>query len=84
MSDDKSKKMASLIVGNLDGSTEPSPEKDGAQQDDSVASESAAEELISAIHSKSAKEVVDSMKNLWAILDKDENEEESAPESEQE
>ncbi len=73
MSDNK-KKMASIIVSGMDKPDMKAPEKDGAQQDDSVASESAAEELIAAIHSKSAKGVVEAYKNLNSILDNDDSE----------
>lgn len=73
MSDDK-KKMASIIVSGMGKPDQKAPEKDGAQQDDSVASESAAEELIAAIHSKSPKGVVESMKNFMAVMDTDDDE----------
>ena len=78
MMSDKKNKMASIIVSGMGKSDEMAPEKDGAQQDDSVASESAAEELISAIHSKSAKGVVEAMKNCLAVMDKDEDESEES------
>jgi hypothetical protein len=76
MKDDK-KKSVSLIMGKLMGQPEQAPTTDGVEQDDSMAVDTAAEELISAIHAKSAKGVVQALKSLMEMMDDD-----SQPESE--
>jgi len=71
MKDDK-KKMASIIVGKMDKPDEEMEPKEGAIPDDSVALESAAEELLQAVESKSPKAVVEAMKSLMDLMDQDE------------
>jgi len=77
---DNKKQMVSLIVGKAKGpnhidnlkpeeSTELPPMKDGVQVDNSVPAEMAAEELISAIETKSPKAIVEALKALMELLD---------------
>ena len=63
MKDDK-KKSVSLIMDKMMGPAKEAPTEDGVEQDDSVAVDTAAEELISAIESKSPKAVVAAIKSL--------------------
>lgn len=66
MKDDK-KKSVSLIMGKLMGDkpeVSEAPTKDGVEQDDSVALDTAAEELLSAIESKSPKGIVAAIKSM--------------------
>ncbi|MEZ0208566.1 MAG: hypothetical protein ACAH17_00110 [Candidatus Paceibacterota bacterium] len=79
MKDDK-KKSVSLIMGKLmdkKPEVEEAPTEDGIEQDDSIAVDTAAEELISAIESKSPKAVVSAIKSLMDLC-------QSEPEPEQE
>lgn len=67
LSDDK-KKTVSLLVSKLGKpQMEESPMKDGAEQDDSMPKDAAAEELIAAIESKSAKGVVEALESLMEL-----------------
>ena len=73
MKDDK-KKSVSLIMGKLMGDKpQPAPSEDGVEQDDSVAVDTAAEELMSAIKSDSPKAVVQAFKSLLELCDSDES-----------
>lgn len=66
MKDDK-KKSVSLIMGKLMGDkpeVSEAPTEDGVEQDDSVAVDTAAEELLAAIEAKSAKGIVQAIKSL--------------------
>ena len=69
MSDDK-KKQVTLIMKKLKGaeSVEEAPVVDGAEQDDSIAVDTAAEELIAAVESKSPKAVVQAIKSLIELI----------------
>lgn len=70
MADDK-KNTATLIMKKMMGDkpvTEEAPTKDGVEQDDSVAVETAAEELISAIEMKSTKGIVEAIKSLIELI----------------
>lgn len=73
MKNDKKQQIA-LIMGKLKNEPKPAPNEDGAIQDDSVAVETAAEELISAIESKSAKGVVEAIKSLMELCESPEPE----------
>lgn len=83
MSDDKKKKMASVIVGKIGSPQDdaPAPEKDGALQDDSVAMDTAAEEFLSAVEAKSPKAVVEALKSLWQLMDDAEPDNDELPPS---
>lgn len=67
MKDDSKKKMASLIVAA--NKPPQASEVENVESDNSMAEDSAAEDLISAIEQKSAKGVVEAMKALIEILD---------------
>ena len=71
MKDDK-KKSVSLIMDKMMGPAKEAPTKDGIEQDDSMAVDTAAEELISAIESKSAKGVVAAIKSLMELCESEE------------
>lgn len=72
------KNPASLIVGKLmgkpddsesmDSEQSPMSEDGSAESDDSVAVNTAAEELMSAIEMKSAKGIVEAMRSLMELL----------------
>lgn len=85
MKDDK-KKAVTLIMGKMLGKpeeTQEAPSKDGTEQDDSVAVDTAAEELISAIEAKSPKGVVMAIKSLMELCQQEsEDYEESEEKSE--
>jgi hypothetical protein len=61
---------------------EQKPMENGAEQDDSIALHTAAEELMRALESKSAAHVVDAFKSLMELCDSEEESQES-PEEEQ-
>jgi hypothetical protein len=62
------KKPSSLIVAKLSAGKEaPLEATEGPEVDDSMARESAAEELISAIHSKDAKAVASAMSAMLEL-----------------
>jgi hypothetical protein len=68
MKDDK-KHSVSVIMGKLmgdkkEGEMEKAPTKEGVEQDDSVATDVAAEELLQAIEQKSPKGIVAAIKSL--------------------
>lgn len=78
---DNKKSIATLIakrakgpshIDNMQPEFKESPEKEGALQDNSVGLESAAEELLSAIESKSPKAVVEAFKALAEMCEYDE------------
>lgn len=62
-------KSVSLIMAKLGGKPAEAPQKDGAEQDDSVASETAAQELLQAIKADSPKAVVQALKSLMEICE---------------
>lgn len=64
MHDDKKKKIASLIVAGIKGPQQAPQSEDGAEQDNSIAEDTAAEELLAAIEQKSPKAIVEAFKNL--------------------
>lgn len=74
MKDDK-KKSVSLIMDKMMGSPKPVESEDGAELDKSIPLDTAAEELISALESKSAKGVAAAFKSLMELC-------ESEPEAE--
>jgi hypothetical protein len=81
MSSNKDKMAATIIAGMGNKEDKQAPEQEGAEQDDSVGMESAAEELISAIESKSPKAVVAALKACMDMYEQSEPEEASeAPE----
>lgn len=61
---DNKKNMASLIVAGIKGPKEAPMSQDGAEQDNSMAEDTAAEELLAAIEQKSPKGIVEAFKNL--------------------
>lgn len=66
------KKLAALIIskaGPKGEKIEEAPMKDGAEQDNSIAEESAAEDLMSALEQKDAKQFVAAFKALMEICD---------------
>lgn len=70
------KKMAALIIakaGPKGEKIEEAPMKDGAEQDNSIAEESAAEDLMAAIEQKDAKQIVAAFKALMEICDMQED-----------
>lgn len=67
---DDPKKSVSIIMGKLMGKeTEPkeAPTQDGVEQDDSMAVDTAAEELMKAIEMKSPKAFVEAFKSLMEL-----------------
>lgn len=77
MKDDPRNQVA-LIMGKLKGGkseTSEAPTEDGAVQDDSVAVDTAAEELMAAINSKSPKAVVEAFKSLLELCQSEPSEE---------
>ena len=79
-------KMAATIIANVAKKPETEEEapmsEDGGESDDSVAMESAAEELMSAIESKSTKGIVEAIKSLVELCNQGEQmepEESSGP-----
>lgn len=82
MTDDK-KKLATLIIGSATKkSDEPveAPTVENAEQDDSIAKETAASELLSAIEAKDPKALADAITALIELCSYDEASE--APEME--
>lgn len=76
MKDDK-KKSVSLIMGKLMGDkpeVSEAPSENGAEQDDSVAVETAAEEMMSAIESKNPKAFVEAFKSLIELCESEPSE----------
>ena len=70
------KKMASLIIassGPKKDEMQESPQKDGAEQDNSIAEESAAEDVMAALESKDPKALVSAFKALMEICDMQED-----------
>lgn len=84
MHGDKKKIAALIIAKGKPGKEEISeaPMVDGAEQDNSVAEESSAQELMAAIQSKDAKGVVAAFKALMEICDTAEDMAEEEPISE--
>jgi len=80
---DKKKSIASILVAKL-GKPELSekPMSEGAEQDDSIALKSAAEEIMSAIESKDSGMLVSALKSFYEMCDSAEDESESESESE--
>lgn len=62
-----SKKSVSLIMDRMMGKPEEVPMVDGAEQDDSIALDTAAEELMAAIESKSPKSIVQAFKTMMEL-----------------
>lgn len=90
MKDPKKTSIALLIAkkaGKPDN-IQDQPEKDGAQSDDSIAYDSAAEELMKSLEAKDAKGVVEALKSLVQMcMDEEESEspeEESSEENKSE
>lgn len=77
LNDDK-KKSVSLIISKI-GKESKAPEKDGELQDDSMPKEAAAEELLAAIESKSAKGVVEALSALMELCSEAEEESSDEP-----
>lgn len=69
MKDDK-KKMAGLIIAKMGKPQEDAaaPMEDGAEQDDSMAVNSAAEEVLKAVKSDSPEQLVEAMKSLIQLI----------------
>jgi hypothetical protein len=70
------KKMASLIIasaGPKKDEIQEAPTKDGAEQDNSIAEQSAAEDVMAAIESKDPKALVSAFKALMEICDSQED-----------
>jgi hypothetical protein len=66
------KQAVSLIMGKMlkkPTETSEAPTENGVEQDDSVALETAAEELMQAIEQKSPKAVVESLRSLIELMD---------------
>lgn len=82
MSDNK-KKLATIIVGNMKADKpEMPPMKDEVEQDDSIAKESAAQDLLSAIEQKNTKGIVEAITNLMELCEYEEPEQSEMPEQE--
>jgi hypothetical protein len=66
MKGDDKKKSVSLIMSKMLGKpeVEEAPVEDGAEQDDSVGMEAAADELLQAIEMKSSKGIVQAIKSM--------------------
>lgn len=77
MADDKKKSVAMIIskIGKKPENMSEVPNENGAEQDDSIGAESAAEELLAAIESKSAKGVVEAIKALMEFCEAPESSE---------
>lgn len=85
---DKNKAVGVIIAsmkkkpdGSSSEETSQSPESDGAQQDSSIGEESAADEIINAVHSKSPKALIEALKSFYEICSQNEEDSES-PETE--
>ncbi len=72
------KKEASLIIAGIKGPEKSPMSDDGAEQDNSMAEETAAEDLISAIEQKSPKAIVEAFKNMLECCKPVEEAEESS------
>jgi len=81
MKDNDKKKSVALIMSKLGKTEEPKMSEDGTEQDDSVALKTAAEELIAAISSKDAMQVVEAFKSMMSMCES-ESEDESGAEIE--
>ena len=72
------KKPAALIIARMRGEKEESSEAPksemGAESDDSMAKESAAEELLKAIESKSPKAIAEAFSSMMELCDYEESE----------
>ena len=65
--------MAKLKKPKMEEAPAEESEEGGAMEDDSVALETAAEELLSSIESKSAKGIVEALKSLIEMIDAEED-----------
>lgn len=80
---DNKKKMAALIISKAAGPANAKEQldepvvKEGAEQDDSIGMESAAEDLMQAIEQKNAKGIVAAIKDLYAMCESNEPEEDN-------
>lgn len=76
------KKLAGMIIGMSKPEMEPVPEKDGAEQDDSVGHKAATEEILQAIESKDVSMLMEALKSFIEMCkhSEDEKPEESKPE----
>jgi hypothetical protein len=82
MNSNKDKMAATIIAGMGKKEDSEAPQQEGAEQDDSVGMESAAEELLSAIESKSPKAVVAALKACMDMYEQSEHEEGLEPSEE--
>lgn len=75
------KKMAATIISGMDKKPDEEMPKseDGGELDASPGLESAAEELLAAIESKSAKGIVEAIKSMIELANEPEESEESYP-----
>lgn len=76
---DNKKKVASVIVSGLgpQEKIEEAPLVEGAEQDDSLAKEAAAQELISALESKDAKRLAAAFSDMLELCEYGESEPEA-------
>lgn len=81
------KKPAALIIAKLRGEKEEvseAPKSElGGESDDSMAKESAAEELLKAIEAKSPKAIAEAFSAMMELCDYEESDAKEAPEAEQ-
>ena len=87
MKDDAKKRIASLIISKREGDSEEIQKapmtEEKVTSDYDMGMETAAEELLSAVESKSASSIVDAMKSLITMInDEHEDMERSNPEGE--
>lgn len=82
MSDNKKKSIGVILAKIGKPGTESSEPKDGAEQDASMPKETAAEELLAAIESKSAKGIVEAFESLMELCASEESEPSEEPTAE--
>lgn len=79
------KKSLALIIASKGKMPENAPQSEhGGEEDNSIANDSAAEEIISAVHAKDAKGLVAALKSFIDMCEQDEPESEPTPEQPQE
>lgn len=84
MKSDKKKQVSVIMarLGKAPEQSEQSSSENGAEQDDSIAVHTAAEELIRALDSKNAAHVAEAFKSLCELCESEESPEEEKSEQE--
>ena len=79
----KKKSMISIIMGKSKPSAPVESEEDHSNEEGDMGLESAAEEILSAIEAKSAKDLVAALENFIELCDKEEESESPETESQE-